>query len=396
MKNPSIRSTAGNAIFYLVAVLFVVLGVVLFACFGFRTVEGNEVGVRETWSGGVDPTPLPPKTYWINRWTENIFTYPTSGQVFVMNDKSAAHEHVAEGRDADTLEVKSLDNQKVHFNLTVRWRIDPVHVVELHKSYRNQVEERLLRPELVRAMVQRATVQNAIDLYSGEKLNQLREGVENDLKNTAGELRTKGVLVDSFVIDKVEFPNKDYVEAIEKRQLAIIIESQAKEQEKANRALAEAGRAAALKVQYEQVVAAETAAKRTVIEQQASSEKETIRVKAEALNAITQQEAESKKIVLQARADAEKQVALSEAARQSEINRAAGIEAVGRAEAEAQKLRLTAYAVPGADIFARVEVSKNFAAALDKVRFYPANATFNTVAKDFDTGLSLLIGQEAK
>jgi len=376
--------------------IFMVIGVFLFfVTIGWKTVEGNEVGVRETWSGGVDSNSLSPRTYWYNRWTEKIYTYPTSGQVFVMNSKPSGQDP-ATGRDADTLEVKSKDNQKVHFDLTVRWRIDPIHVVELHKNYRDQVEEKLLRSEVVRAVTQRATIQEAISLYSGEHQNSLRVEVERDLKNPDGELRGKGVFVDSFVIDKVDFPNKSYVDAIEARQLAIIQKTQAEEQQKANMAMAESDKAKAMSKQYQDLVIAETSRQSEILKQRAISEKAIIEAEANAKNAIITQEAESKKVILAARAEAERNIAISEAQKQAELNRAIGIEAVGKAQAEAQKMQLTAYSVPGSDLYTRIKVAESYAQANANVKFYPANANFTTIASEFEKGLSIMVGSQQK
>jgi len=358
-----------------------------------KTVHGNEIGVLETWADGVSATPLTPKTYvFFPGFNKSVYTYTTSGQVFVMNDKSGADEPLAAGRKIDPLIVNSLDNQKVTFHVTLTWRIDPNHVVQLHKSYRDNVEERLIRPEIVNEVGIRATLQNAIDLYSGPKLNDLRELVSTELRNPAGKLAQNGIIVDRFVIEKPAL-NPEYEKLIEQRQLAIATESQAKEQQKANQALADAAKTAALKAQYEQVVQAQTAAQQLVIAQQADSDKATIKTKADALNNVTQQEAAAKVVVINAKAEADRQIAISEAAKQAEVNRAVGIKAVGEANAEANKLLLGSYSVPGSDLYTRIKVAESFSAGLANVRFYPSNATFNSVAKDFGGGLNLLIGQ---
>jgi regulator of protease activity HflC (stomatin/prohibitin superfamily) len=374
------------------------VGLIAVFLFGvkIRTVEGNEIGVKETWSEGVLPEPLPPKTYvMFPGFNQTIYTYTTSGRVFAMNDKSETEEPFAEGRRSDALMVNSLDNQRVSFHVTITWRIDPAHVVALHKNYRDNIEERLIRPEVVNAVGIRATLQNAIDLSSGPKLNELRVVVTQELRSPTGKLAQSGVIVERFVIEKSKL-NPEYEKVIESRQLAIAQESQAREQKKANESIAEAARAAALKQQYEQVVAAETAAKQQVISQQAASDKATIEAKANALNTVTTQEAAAKVVVINAKAEADRQVAISEATKQAEINRAVGIEAVGRAEAEAQKLRLQAYAVPGADAFVRVEVSKQLASAFQNVKGYlPANVNYTTVGKDFDGAVNALVGTQA-
>jgi regulator of protease activity HflC (stomatin/prohibitin superfamily) len=390
LENPRVNSLVKIIVVVAAFAVVVILGL---SSFSAKTISGNQVGVKETWNGGVDPDPLPPKTYFYNRWTTQIYAYETSGQVYAMNDKD---EPFAEGRRVDPLIVNSRDNQQVVFHILVTWRIDPGHVIALHKNYRDNIDERLLRPAIVKAVSVRATLQDAIDLYSGEKLNQLRSDVEHDLKDPSGNLVTNGIVVDSFVIEKPTFMNKEYVDNIEKRQVQIIIQSRAHEEQLANEALALAAKSAAQKSLNEQVVQADAAKQVAILQQEATAQQSIIQTSANAKNAVTQQEAESKKIVLAAQAEAGRQVAISEANKQAELNRAIAIEAVGKAQAAANSLLLTSYSVPGADLYTRIQVAQSFAQAINNVRFYPPNATFNTVAGDFDKGLSLLVGQPVK
>lgn len=382
--------TVGGLLAIVALVVVVIVGLFLVKV---RTVEGNEIGVLETWDQGVVNEPLAPKTYvFFPGFNKTVYTYPTSGQVFVMNDKPDQNEPFANGRRFDTLEVNSLDNQKVYFHIALTWRIDPAHVVSLHKNYRDNIEERLIRPEVVNEIGIRATLLNAIDLYSGPRLNELRDTVTKELRSTTGKLAQSGVIVDRFIIEKPRL-NPEYEKVIEQRQLAIATESQAREQEKANLAIAASAQAAAQKQKNEQIVAAEAAKQVAILQQEADAQKTIIQTNADAQNTVTRQKAEAEKVVLAAKAEADRQIAISEAAKQAEINRSVGIKAVGEASAEANKLLLASYAVPGSDLYTRIQVAKSFSEGLANVRFYPASATFNTVSRDFAGGLNLLVGQ---
>lgn len=369
--------------------IMMVLGVLLFfSIFTWTTVEGNQVAVKETWTGGVDPNFYGPKTYFYNRWTTTFYKYETSGQVFAMND---ADEPFAAGRRVDVLQVNSLDNQQVKFHVTITWRINPERVVALHKNYRNNIEERILRPEVVNEVGIRATLKNAIDLYSGPVLNDLRDVVTKELRDSNGKLAQGGIIVDRFVIEKPRL-NPEYEKVIEQRQLAIATESQAKEQEKANLALAEAAKAAAQKSLNEQVVAADAAKQVAILQQEAIAQQSILQAKANATNTVVTQEAESQKVVIAAKAEAARNIAISEAQKQAEINRSIGILAVGKSEAEANKLKFSAYAVPGADDFVKIQVAQSLGVAFSNVKGYlPAGTTYNTIAKDFDTGVNILL-----
>lgn len=359
-------------------------------------VDGNEIGVLETWSDGVVSEPLQPKTYvFLPGFNKSVYTYPTSGRVFVMNDKGDKDEPFAEGRHFDVLQVNSLDNQQVRFHVTLTWRVDPTKVVQIHKNYRDNIEERLIRAEIVDAVGRKATLQNAIDLYSGQKLNDLRDSVTSELKNPNGKLAQSGVVVDKFVIEKPKL-NPEYEKVIEARQLAIAQESQAKEQKKANEALAEAAKAAALKKQFEEVVQAETDKKRKILEQEASAEQTIIKAKADAANIIVAQEAEAKRVALAAEAEKNRNVLIAQGEKEAGLARAAAIEAIGQAEANALKLKLGAYATAGADGYVKIQVAQNMAEAFKGIKGYlPQGMSVNLLADQYDKGVSLLVGTPA-
>lgn len=399
--NRSNRGFVGSTTLIGIAAFLVVSLILLLSILGWKDIPANYTVLKQHYQDGIKEESFPGgRTYFYNKFTETIIPLDMSGQVFVMNaDSRSSH---GSGRNADPLKVVSSDKQEIIFPVSLQWHRDANKLLKQYRQYPNDIEENLIRPNLIRIFTARAKIMLAIDLYSGQTQEDLRKAVEKDLQNPNDQLSEYGVIVDNFVIEKPNFTDGKYVEAIEARQRATINESRFLAEQKTNQAEADAAKIAALKKQYQDVVQAETVAKQKVIEQQAESDKNTIKAKADALNAITQQEAESKKIVLQAEADAKKtialaeadarkQVALSESAKQSEVNRAVGILAVGESEANAQKLKLQAFSVPGSELFTRVEVAKSFAQAVDKVRFYPSNATFNTVASDFDKGLSLLV-----
>ncbi|MFZ9681766.1 MAG: SPFH domain-containing protein, partial [Cephaloticoccus sp.] len=183
------------------------------------TVEGNEIGVKETWDGGVLPEPLQPKTYILfPGFTQKIYKYDMSSQVFVMND--AAMNTYGEGRGRDSYLVQSSEGQDMRISLNIRWRRDPMHVVDLHKTVRENVEEKILRPELMRVVKDQATTRTALDAYSGEGLVKLQSDISSALMAPDAELRKRGVIVENFVIEHIGL-DPAYVEQIKARQVAV-------------------------------------------------------------------------------------------------------------------------------------------------------------------------------
>lgn len=370
----------------------ILIALLLAAPFGFtgcsfHTVQGNEVGVEENWNTGVQSDYLPPKTYIINPFTTTIYNYATSGQVFAMDGNP--NGNIIQGRDVDPVLINSLDNQQVEFDILVTWRIDPIHVVQLHKEYRDNIEERVIRPAVVNIVGIKATLLNAIDLYSGEKLNQLKVDVTKDLHDY---LLPKGVVVDSFVIERPKFKNQAYTDQIEQRQVFIVAQSRAHEEQLANEADALAAKAKAEAAANQSIVAADALKQVAILQTEATAQQSILTTNADAQNLVTQQNAEAQKVIITAKAEATRNIAISEAQKQAEINRSVGIKAVGEAEAEANKLKLASYAVPGADDFVKIQVANAMATAYSGVKgFLPEHATYNVLSDQFDKGVSLLM-----
>ncbi len=96
---PAHRSRGFTVGSFLALIIIVVVLVASLLLIKIRTVEGNEIGVLETWSDGVSNEPLTPKTYtFFPGFNKSVYTYSTSGQVFTMNDKDDHQEPFANGR----------------------------------------------------------------------------------------------------------------------------------------------------------------------------------------------------------------------------------------------------------------------------------------------------------
>jgi regulator of protease activity HflC (stomatin/prohibitin superfamily) len=330
------------------------------AFFDIVPIKGNQIGVKENWSSGVNKEPLPPGTYLAMPW-ERIVPYSTSVQVFVMNDKAASEGETATGRDHDSYLVQSKDSQDLHLSLQVQWRIDPAHVVNLHKTVgADHIEERVLRPTLLRIVKDEATTREAIAAYSGSGLVALQQAIEKDLNKTDGELAQRGIIVDSFVIEHIKL-DAEYVKEITARQIAIQRELRAVQEEKAAQAEALQAKAVA----------------------QSSLNKAVVEAQSQMQVAVLKAEGEAKKITL-----------ASQARKDSAELEAAAIIATGKANAESEKLKYAAYAAPGAEVYARIQIAASMAEAFGNIKGYiPENMTIFTMSDSFQKAVENIVGQ---
>lgn len=69
-----------------IAAILLLIGCTIVAEFTF--IEGNQIGVKETWSDGVeDKTYNSGMYYMFPGWSQTMYKYTLSPQIFVMNNK---------------------------------------------------------------------------------------------------------------------------------------------------------------------------------------------------------------------------------------------------------------------------------------------------------------------
>lgn len=361
------------------------------------TIEGNQLGVLETWSGGVDPNILQPKTYFMfPGWTKRVYHYDASSQVFVMNDKPMSEEKTAKGRETDSYLVQSQEGQDMKISMNLRWRIDPSKLVQIHKTVRNDIEEKIIRPVVMRVVKDEATKMKAIDAYSGNGLVDLQRNIQNALAGgdtTEGkELRDRGIIVENFVIEHIGL-DPNYVAEIVKKQIAVQQQLRAVEEQKAAEAEALVAKAKAQADLNTQVVAADRDAQITVIRAKASNEQTVIAAEANAKQVEIAAAAAAKQVEIAAEAN-KQQLTLDGEGQKARMTAVAdGTLAQGKAEAAARQLMLEAYAVKGADSWVKVEVSKNVAAAFQNIKGYlPSDMKVNLLTGNFNASVDALTG----
>ncbi len=347
-------------------IVLVIALVITLLTFKVVTIEGNQLGVKETWSSGVEDVVMQPKTYFLfPGWSQTVFKYDAASQVFVMNDKSDRKGEKGIGRDADAYLVQSQEGQDMKISLNLRWRIDPVKLIMIHKTVRHDIEDKIIRPVVMRVVKDKATKMKAIDAYSGEGLVKLQQEIQDALSGKdhkeTDELAERGVTVENFVIEHIELDPK-YIEEIKQKQIATQRQLKAVEEQKAAEAEALVAKAKAQADLNTQVVGAERDAKIKVVAAEAAAEQVTIAAKAQAEQVRVAAEAQKEQMALQ-----------GEGMKLQQIAEAEGILAIGKAKANAQQLLLDSWKAAGPDAYARVEVAKSLAEGTKGIQGYLPN-----------------------
>lgn len=364
----------GNVMWFVFGFAFLMLVISLSFGINVETIQGNELGVKETWSGGVSDEPLFSKThiFWPFGFTVDVTHYDMSSQVYVMNDKTS--DEFAEGRQKDSYQIQSQEGQDMYISLNVRWRFDPDKIVHIHKTVRENFEEKVLRPDLLRVVKDEGTKREAIVAYSGLGLVELQKSIEDRLKDPEGDLRASGIIVENFVIEGIKLDPK-YIEEIKQRQVSVQAELRARQEEKTALAEAQKAKAEAQADFNRQVVAAERDKAIGVLKAQEDAE---VR--------IVDAQARKQETILQSEAEKEAAAANAEA-----------ILAVGKAEAEAIRVKMGAYGEPGANNFVTMEVAKSMSEAFKNIDGYlPQDMNITMLSSNFMDSVKGLMSGKAK
>jgi regulator of protease activity HflC (stomatin/prohibitin superfamily) len=351
------QRSGGSGIARLVTfgIILAVLAIVAMTSIKWETVKGNELGIKETFSGGVENKVYQPKTYMLWRWFEDMIQYDVSSQVY----------------DLREYKVQSVEGQDLKIDLSLRWHIDPERLVNVHKTLRENISKKVIESAVQRIVKDEATKLKAIDAYSGTNLVNLQKTIQDDLLRPESEIRSRGVVVENFVIKHIELDEK-YIDVIKKKQIATQEQAAAVEEQKAAEAKALVAKATAQADMNTKVVEAERDAKVQVLKAEADNEK----------------------AVLSAKGEQQKSTLESEGKMQAALNEAKGIEALGRAKAEAQRLQLQAYNVPGADAYVTVEVAKSVSQGMQNIQgFLPANMNVSVISEDVLKSVKTLVGK---
>lgn len=349
------------------------------------TIEGNQLGVKETWSGGIDTNIMQPKTYFlVPGWSQSVFKYDASSQVFVMNDKPMHQEgKITIGREKDAYLVQSQEGQDMKISLNLRWRLDPSKLINIHKTVRQDIEEKIIRPVVMRVVKDDATRMKAIEAYSGEGLVKLQTSIQSSLAgNGEGkELSERGVIIENFVIEHIELDPK-YIEEIKGKQIASQKQLRAVEEQKAAEAEALVAKSKAQAEYNTKLVAQQLLATNMVIQAQADNERVIIAAKAASEQVTIAAEAQKKQLEMEGEGKKLSMIAVAE-----------GTLAMGKAEAASKQLLLDSYKAAGSNAYVQVEIAKAMAEGTKNIQGYlPNNFNPTVISGNFLDAIQSIVG----
>jgi len=330
------KSMNFKKIIFLVGSLVALLG--FFTLAGFKTIEGDERGVVQTWAG-LDGSIMNPGTHFYVPLFKTIHVYDVGSEKFIMGKKEYYNGQGSEYVDYPAVTVTTGgtgNEQPVTFSVTMNYRLSPnTKLIKLHEYAQKKYEDLVIKPNLTRIINDLATTRRVLSFYSGEGRVQLQKDIEVAIMAHPA-LSAVGIIVDTFVFDSIDL-DPAYVSEIQGRQLATQKKLRAIEETK-------------VAVQVAQRVQAEAEAQKLKLIVEAETKKQ---------QAIKLAESEVEKVELAARANATKIKEKASAERFRKEQDAKGLLAQGIAEARvAEAKRDSKYSGVSGLRQAQVEIAK--------------------------------------
>lgn len=276
-------------------------------------IEGHQAGILET-CDGVSAEVLHPGTHFYQPFCREVYVYHVGTQLFTMKgDGVPTKDGQTPAGDEPCLKVKIKGGQEACLDIRTEYEIDRRHLPDLHKAVKDQYEQVILRPAVIRATKNRATVMIADAIYADETQVALEKAVEDELLKD-DDLKRAGIIIHSFIIEGVHLDPKYENEVKEK---AIAQQTRLKE--------------------IELAAAAQETAKRTAAQAQAQVEQARANADAAKIGKVKEAEGQQEAAILEAK----------------------GIIAKGEAQARIELLKRDAmYAGPAGAWRGRIEIER--------------------------------------
>ncbi|MDI6794416.1 MAG: prohibitin family protein [bacterium] len=192
-----------------IAVILIAIG--FLALSGLRSIGAGDVGVQFSRMSGVLPEELDEGWHWVIPGLVQITHYSIRSQTYTMSAT------IGEGvvRDADTLWVPTTEGLKVGMDLTVRYRLKPETVDQVHQKLGPDFAEKILRPSIRATLRLIVSEYGIMDVY-GPKREEIQQKAETKLRE---RLAKDGIEIESIMLRDVFF-TPEYQKSIENKQIA--------------------------------------------------------------------------------------------------------------------------------------------------------------------------------
>ncbi len=209
MKSAKPRQSFPQTLLLAAAGVFLFLSTLLSQCVlvvppGYRAVIFNTLS-------GLEPQARGEGLHLLLPVIESPILYDVRSQTYTM--ASSQREGSVGGDDA--LRVLSSDGQQITMDLSIRFRVDPETVPDLHAKVGRTYIDKVLRPE-VRAVVRNElALHRAIDVYSGER-REIQGNIKTGLEQI---LVDNNLALQDVLLRNVRF-SPQFQNAIEQKQIA--------------------------------------------------------------------------------------------------------------------------------------------------------------------------------
>jgi regulator of protease activity HflC (stomatin/prohibitin superfamily) len=144
-----------------------------------------------------------------------VLQFPTLYDVRTQTYNMASQSEERSVKTDDSLTALTADGQRVELDVSVRFRVDPEQVSQLHQTVGANYLNKIIRPASQAAVRNVIARFSAIGVYS-EQRAEIQSQIESELSQL---METEGLILQGLLLRNVEF-SKEFQSAIEAKQIA--------------------------------------------------------------------------------------------------------------------------------------------------------------------------------
>ncbi|MDW7732471.1 MAG: prohibitin family protein [Methanolobus sp.] len=193
-------------IFRSIAVIFILL-IIFSVMFGsiFVSIGAGEVGVKFNQFGGVEGDELGEGLHIVPPWV-SVTKYSVRSETYTMSGVTSEGEVQGD----DQIKALSVEGLTLGMDITVRYRLMPDEVSNVHQQLGTNYAEKIIRPTIRSSIREVVSTKTALQVYGEQR--QLVAG--EMLTNIDNALGSDGIIVEEVLVRNVVLPTR-VAEAIE-------------------------------------------------------------------------------------------------------------------------------------------------------------------------------------
>src|SRR6266851_2308622 len=178
--------------------------------FGIVVVPSGMAGVRVSQTSGTQPGTLYPGAHFVTPLADNVVLFDTRDQLFTTGELESSATEAKRSGAAEPLRVQAKEGLTVGLAITVRYRLDPKHLDYIQSNLPQPVEKEIVPPVVASAWRELVPNYTVRDVFA-TKREEIRKKAADQITQ---KLAADGIVVKEVMLRDIQLP-PEYAKGLE-------------------------------------------------------------------------------------------------------------------------------------------------------------------------------------